>query len=321
MIRRNSLILFMVAIVTVFTLVSCSATTKGGDFDPIAVPYSYSFTEIDENTLTLRLFVGSKDSKFTNPDNYSRLELVSGNDRLEVRLSGEIFLDNSLGKINKRDIYMVDLPLILGVGAGFEMSDAYLAIQWRNGETEELYLGDISFVLVDDTPIQDAEITFCVVNPIGHIGERDCYSLPALELRVAVSRDILLTKVDLALSKYGIDQNKILVFNQEADIQKIEDSIGNKSIFVDYPSHFSLATTNAPSYDIGELLLTEGDNLVILPLVSSVSNYNTIIETGAKLTYTVDGIEKNHLVPQKLLFNEFFWTVDAVKELAERVGN
>lgn len=312
----------MVAIVTVFTLVSCSATTKGGDFDPIAVPYSYSFTEIDENTLTLSLFVGRKDSKFSNPDNYSSMEIVSDKNTIQAQISGNIIYDDvPLGQISNRDIYLVTLPLTLGVGAGFELSDAYLAIQWRNGETDNLYIGDISFALADDTPSQSDEITFCALNPIGRMGEKDTYTMPAFELRIDVSRDICLKEVDFGLSKYGIDKNNVLVFNQDADIQRVDEALINKSIFEDYPCHFTLATNEAPSYSVDDLLLTKGSNLLILPLVSSVTNYNTIVKTGVKLAYTVEGVEKGFLVSQKLHFEEILWKIDVVKDLSNDVRN
>lgn len=322
MIRRNSLAIFMASVLLIFMLVSCTAiTTAGGDFDPVAAPYSYSFTEIDDSTLTLRLFVGSKDSRFTNPDNYSRLEIVSGGESFGAEISGPIGNEGSPGQINKRDIYMVTLPLTLGGGSGFEISDAYVNIRWRNGETDEIYIGDISFVLADSPLPQNDEVTFCALNPIGRIGDRDSYSLYAIALRINVSKDVLLKKVDLGLSKYGIDSNKILCFDQESDIRRVDGAITNKSIFDDYPSHFSLRTTNATSYDVGELLLTNGDNLLILPLVSSADNYNTIVSTGARLTYSIDGVEKSCLVRQKKMFDEFGWKINTIKELNKDAGN
>lgn len=306
-------------VLTVLIAIFCVGCKGQNEFSPVSVPYSYSFTDFEEKIIDLQIFVDSKKAKICNAENISDLQLVAGEETVPAKISGPILTEEEpIGTYEGKDIYLVALPLLLGSEINSEMLDVHLRVEYVDGSSQDLLVGDISRVLANyDTSVNE-DFDFISLNPIGYSDEDDIYKLSTFYLHVILNEAITLSTIDLGLSKYGFDLENILVFSGEEDLDMIKGLIADKSIILDYPDLFALPIQDTVQSNIGCVSLSKGEHILILPLVVATKRNNSIIQTGAKLEYSARGQKKQYIMPSKTMFGQTLWNLSAVKRFSEK---
>ena len=316
--RNVLIILFVISIVAFITITYFNVrnTERSQNFSPIVIPYSYSFTDQHDGKgeINIKCFIDKADGKYSNKQNYASMEIVSGEQRFRADWADEIQIQiESPLKWHGIELYSFLLPISFFLSSGVEMPDAYLEIKWINGTTDQLYLGDISFKLVNLSGSYDSPITSAWLNPVGRIGSNDVYELAALCLELDSTTEIVLTDIDLGLSRYGIDFQNIHYYHDQ-DIQIIRQKLDQKTIFDDYDICLKNVTSDKITTKTGNLTIPAGKSLIILPLTTSTKGLS-VNETGLILTFMADDQFFNAVISQKKLFDQVSFSESALEHL------
>lgn len=292
MLKKRVLIALTIIVLLTGGLVYANRIPQGGNSFAAFYPWSFAVTtELSESgatiTLPLTLLEGRQNSKRTDPSLFTA-DIISPADESD-------FIDNSfrvtiteveeVGILYPKGdpIYIYNFAVSAPLTNNFSYMDAHLLLSYNDGSSEELYIGDLSFIFVPEN-VTDQHLKKLRALPVVNM---ETWEMTAIIIEFWVEEELRLESFDFGLPKYGIDTERVNCLQSSMD--KLEELYFDKTLDQKFEGIYSLPKTTTREISLGEIVIKPGLNTLVIPFTFiKGAKSSPICALGGLLHYSID---------------------------------